>query len=157
MAMLDHLSSYLNALYHLNAEHLPSYLITAEMLNETIKDIQDHLSEHNLPFELIYQAPFEFYRNARFAHGFNAGHLFVSLYFDLKPRTEDFVVYEVHTFLIKMQDAINVSMTVLYTPAVLAVTQDRQYYIELSVADLLTTSRGGKYLVDRHVVRHVND
>lgn len=128
-AQVQEFNTGIQALMH---GKLSPLLIPPQVMLEVLRIIQRHLFDDNLDFYITHNHPEYYYKHGKFnfAHGNNS--LYISLHIPVSAFTSALEVYEVQSFPIPLNQSTKHASQLLDLPNILAITQDRQYYLTMT-------------------------
>ena len=148
---INYLDSFLDSLYTLAGGRLPSYLVTAKMLRETINDIHSATNK----FKVIHNNPYYYYTKAKISYTVVNKHLVISVYFDLTLSENIFNVYRIHRLPLAVPGHYGAGMWLRDSETGIAIQQNREMFYFVSEAELSEIELFGRHSSLRRVVNKV--
>lgn len=132
-----HYVSYLNSLETLVSGFLPVYLISKDIMSQTLTSISNSLSQSNNVYHLIHTQSSWYYRRATFIMKRDEANIYVTIQFPLSSFNSDFSVYRIHTFPLTTHENNSEHVTQINDlPAGFAIDSEQNYFYTLSDAQL---------------------
>ena len=146
-----HLLAFANAIQQLTIGKLPHFLITRQMLNDTIHEIQQGLKGHQ--FKLIHRTPFEYFKDARFVYVHSGHHLLITVDFPLTVFETGFQAYTVQKLPMIVNDQDNAKMELKTEIKGIALLDNKEFFYYLDEWDIFEIRGLNLHRTDCRVVQ----
>jgi hypothetical protein len=151
-ALLESISKYLSQIHEIQSNvmrfgdgintlmsgHLPASLVSFEQVQSVVESIVNEQSKHGNRFRLMEQNPSFYYLtdNVSFTKSLKTNKLYIMVTFPITSTGGMMASYRIDRTFLGMEHS-NVSTRIEDLPDFIAVSADRQYYMELNAADML--------------------
>ena len=153
-ALTNHQQSYITSMQSLANGRLPSYLLSAGRLREILRKISESL-DHS-PFSLIHTDTLWYYKHARFVYGHVEKQVFINIELPLTSFRNKFRVYELEKIQQLVPDQKSAKMILSEIPSGLVIQNNREFFYELSDAELIQVKLKEATKIESRVMKKVN-
>jgi hypothetical protein len=156
--LADHLRNFMLGVQQLRNGKLSPYLLSPESLSNALTHVASVLRESfHQKLHFVHPTVDFYYRSARFAYARTPTHLLLTLHIPLTNVNESFDVYTLYQHDLIVHHNWSHVMKLPNIPAGIVVASSRQYYAEVTAAELqlILHSPHEHARVYRRVTRHV--
>ena len=143
---LNHLlDEYKNGIVSLAEGELSPIIIPANIMEQTMSDIQNLLSTKYSGFHLTYKNVNQVYSQSKFLCGRHNDSIYISVKFPITVQKQPIKLYTVLSLPVPINSSSSHATQILDLPYYFAITSDKQYYMALDQNALLDC-HGTKYI-----------
>ena len=134
-------SQFLSAVQQLTMGKLPSYLVPADILIETLMHVSEQVQDLNPPWEVIHMTPSWYFSHGTFIFVRDNTSLFITLQIPLTRRPIFFNFFKLNVYPLTMHTASEHNTMLRNVPECVGIDETEEFYFPLTLQELHSLDR----------------